>query len=510
MKLAQIGIMMPHGGTYPPISDLLDNTPIYFNAAYMKTMMVETANGGIPNTAVAADGDAVGTAYSLGFGAHFWRTVSNTNKPIWKNQGGVCYLTWTTGSISLLSQTTPMRNYMRPVHAVTPSYRFGIYMRLNSDTLLGGSGDIVTTKDPATNTAAGILFRRNVTTGTRFIRGGNASVMNINTTATSAARTAASGWHWMFWDQSGTTCRFFFDDLSSPQSITATAAGADVIASQGMDFGGAGIDIAYFKFENGTWDAAAVTAFKALTTTANSTEWASVEADMDMNSVCFSDAAGTTPAVDGGKCRVIKTGLTTPFGPLTSFWGTSASDAASPVFRASALNGRGAIEFDGTGNMLTTYGRILLGSNGGRTWRVDVTQNLDATDGSHLGIGGGGIASYIAKTGSGYASPSQEATHGSVSGSDPTNNLYKTAGQNYNVMATFRDGGVYYSISGTLSLSNTGAHTSAVNIGSSGGSVQGALWFSHMRTAYLYTGTGYFNTNYMLGLVNSMNTLFAL
>lgn len=492
-----------------PFSDLLNNTPVYWNAANKSTMFVETANGGAPSTPVVNDGDSVGTIYNLGFGGWFWRTAGNVNRPVWHTDGAKCWITWDTGQTPLINQLVSMRNYMRPVHAVTPSYRGVIHMRYDSDTLLGGAGDIWTTKDVATNTAAGTLIRKVVTTGKNFVRGGNATTMILNNTGTTAGKLAADGWFYLFWDQSGTTFRIFFDDIATAQTITASGVGADVVSSQGCDYGSPSISMAWSKIETGTWDVASVAAAKLTSTVPNNDYWASMEGDFDMHTACYADSTLATPSTDGTVCRAIKNLLVTPFGTIASTNGTSASDVASPIWRANSINGRGAAEYDGTGNMLTTWNRILLGSNGARTWRLSVFKNLDGTDGSHLGTGGA-VGSYIAETGGSYASPSQEATHGGVSGSDPTNQPYKTAGQNYNVMTMFRDAAVYYSYNGNgLSSLLTGAHTSAVAIAETGTQGQ-AGWYTHGPLAYLKTGTGYFPESYRLGLIAQMNTLFAL
>jgi hypothetical protein len=120
--------------------------------------------------------------------------------------------------------------------------------------------------------------------------------------------------------------------------------------------------------------------------------------DYNDTNYLFSDASGTTPVTNGDAVRVVKNKVSENFGDNLRRQ-TSVDVASSPVFRASVINSRAAIEFAGGGDNLD-FESTLCNWLGGNWVMVLIGKNDDAVNGSHFLRGGD---QYITLTGSTYS-----------------------------------------------------------------------------------------------------------
>jgi hypothetical protein len=186
------------------------------------------------------------------------------------------------------------------------------------------------------------------------------------------------------------------------QTLTYLGARADVAGSPDLF---CNCDISSVIVENFPVTDNLIEQFKNHNPVRSSEEFTPIlQSQMDMNvaSYIFNDAAGTVPSANGDDARVIRNNVIGNFNTTPTFGAlrrnaSAASSGASPKFRTNILNGRSAIEFDGTDDLMT-FLNLLFEEAGGKWTFFIVAENQDNANGSHWMRG----ENYIARTGASY------------------------------------------------------------------------------------------------------------
>lgn len=382
----------------PPISDPL----LWLSSAWTSTMFQEISTS--PQlTAVTANTNPVGLMYDLSDQTHIVIANNAGRRPLLSSDGTRNSFLLFDGSNDFILITNS-KKYFSYFGGANPTWSLVFWVKSNGD----GTLQALFSSNNRSTTSNGFYLGKNANnTLNLFITNNSVALVNKNTTAT---LTTADGWVPIRITCSGAGANTITIQIGTKTEETANFTGGTALdmlsdlhigsrdTSVDRAFNGGLDDIMIF---NRVITADEWTAFKAY-----NPERTTIEFESKINwehtfsqATTWANTTRTTPVSNGSVIRVVDSTLASLIGNLNRGL-TSAADASSPLWTASAINGLPAAEYGGTDENLTT-GRFE--SLAGKKVYVFICKNRDMTNGSHVAFG----TQYLAMTGTNYE-PGQE------------------------------------------------------------------------------------------------------
>lgn len=395
------------------------------NSVWMATAQTATmirgggvTAGNIPNEAITTDGDTVGTMYDQGVNALIIRNSSGIEDlPTLDSDGDRnSFLTFDGTDDVLVVQST--LGFFKPIHGSNPVYTLMFWVKFNAK----DAGTHCVMNTGIGSGGVGLQVTRN-TSNKLLFQAINGSGTYYTYTSTSNF-TVADGWRGVILTCSGAGVGLgrviiFNSALTEIEDATFNTNGTSSAAneSSGLWIGWRPALTATQQFAGSIGDLIlkpiAVTdqiieAFRTYNPPRTSAEFSPrLQLIYDFNDInyMYTDAAGTTPTSDEARVRLVKNKKATNFGTMSNGLINSVSDATSPTFESSVINGLGGLDFDGTDDNLD-FQQLFFNEVGGKWTVFTIVQNRDDTNGSHFYSGSGTTSGdYGTITGANYSVP---------------------------------------------------------------------------------------------------------
>lgn len=382
----------------PPPDDIILKLNLYELSSMFQERVV--APSGVPLTPVTVNTNPVGTIFDQSKATLFVRAFGATAVPTLTADG--ITFDGTTDRIELPLSTV----YLRPLHSTTAVWSLRFWVKKGLD----GAARALMVNQGLSATQNGFYIQLTALDKIRFYLGdGVAPAMVDFTSLTSLTVAMGATPVQININVPGGLLASSITIGSITETFTVTGGGvlnssmALSIGSDGTTFftGSFSRSIELYNRVLTAQEILDYQSFNPAVTTDKFTPIKQWEIDFNDSAYIFSDSGETTPIANGGFVRAIRNKITIPYNTLAAIVRkmTSASDAASPLWREADLNSNSVVEYDGTGAQTLTFGENLFPELGGVSTTIIVCKNDDTTFGSHMLKEG----QYLTVTGSGYA-----------------------------------------------------------------------------------------------------------